>query len=1411
MILQPFYCIRASNIILMKKVLLLLTFVMLQYFGFGQTYVFDGANSIKGIDTDDPVSFSASAYSSSQIDLEFKTNTYQNNIVIVYDLDGSFSAPSGSPPAVGQAFAGGTLIYNGYGSDYEHKSLTANTQYYYKAWSVDICNVYSTGLTIDETTSINDQSVFPWTEDFENSGNIPAGWSSEFVTGTVVWEYGEGGFDDEHPTGAQGGTYNGRFFSSNKGVKTKIITPPLDLSQMTHPALFFWHTQEEWNVDQDELRLYYKNAANGKWTLIWGQEYTNSISVWTEESNIDLPSPSAHYYIAFEGLANYGYGVCVDNVTVSEKVLSEPSYHVFSFTASAHGESQVNLTWDDNDGGSQDADGFLISGKTGTGSHYLPVDGTDPTDHTNWNNDEFNVKVERELEAYNVTGLSPSTTYDFKIYPYTNSGSTIDYKTGGTIPSSSATTTVSIDTDTEVTDPGSQPASATISSINETEISGFKIKIKDSGSDGLPTHVTNIRLKPYTTNTAPWTKNIQNISLYDGTTVISHRWRSITDDYIDIPFDIGDLTIPNNGEKTISISFLLITNDGVTDNGIISFMVDASSHGFTAEPSGSTFSSSFSGGDFHSNNFTLNVIATKLTFKESVSDIPVNNIMTPFPTLAFTDKNENVDLDYPNEPIQITAVGATLVGSPQTVNINSSTGKAIFNNIQFSTAGSDIYLNATDIDNNLGNNTIERSFSFIVRDVGSDVFISEVADPSDLSGGRFVELFNPTTSDIDLNSGGYYLELENNGSGTSYKVALKGTILEKSEYVCAWDDGQVPSSTFLTYVGLPNQDNTYWHGDGNDTYSLYKGVDCSSAGVLIDRFGVSGEDGSGKNWEYTDSHAVRKREIVNPNTVWTTSEWVISEADREQITPLYHAKESAWDASASNSSWHDIDNYQLGYIPDASCNLVIQLGSSPSPVISKNAFCHNLKIASGTSVTVNAGTSLTVTGSLSSSGQGSLLLKADGAHGPSSLIHNTNNVPATVESYFADLSKWYLLSPPIDNASASLFLGQYLDYWNEPTGKWVDITNQNIVLIPGKGYSLKKEVNNNISYLGNLNNGDVTISGLRRTSGTYAGWNLIGNPYPSVLAVDEMSFGNITAAVSVWPHNGATYINYSKGTGGNSEARYIQPGQGFMVQIPSGFDNQSLTFTNNMRTHDGLGSLDKKLNKEEDFFPMLLKIVISGAEAKKDETYIGFRELATKGFDSYYDVHKLFGAADVPHIFSYIITNDDEELAIQSFPQPQDSDIIHLGTRINDNGLYKLKFNGMSSFAANQAFVLLDHKTNKTYKIRRDSVIEFYHENSDDENRFDLLFKMTTGIEDIDENIDDFIIYINNRRLYINHIEDLYDYIHVEIYDILGQKLVDKTNANVLNGIPLDLPSAYYIVKLRSSEIVRSTKFFIHE
>jgi len=204
-------------------------------------------------------------------------------------------------------------VHNGTGAySVNITGLNGSTTYYVRAYAIN-GNGTSYGKNKKFTTLCGIVSTFPFTEDFED-GTLPDCWSNEYVTHEQDWEYSDGGHNS-HPAHAHGGSHNALFYHENTNANvTKLVTPPIDFSNAASANLKFWHVQPKWESDQDELRVYYKTAADGDWTLL--ETYTSNVTAWTER-NIALPNLSGTYYIAFEATGKYGYGVGIDDVEIS--------------------------------------------------------------------------------------------------------------------------------------------------------------------------------------------------------------------------------------------------------------------------------------------------------------------------------------------------------------------------------------------------------------------------------------------------------------------------------------------------------------------------------------------------------------------------------------------------------------------------------------------------------------------------------------------------------------------------------------------------------------------------------------------------------------------------------------------------------------------------------------------------------------------------------------------------------------------------------------------------------------------------------------------------------------------------------------------------------------------------------------
>ncbi|MEM8998799.1 MAG: DUF5689 domain-containing protein [Bacteroidota bacterium] len=163
----------------------------------------------------------------------------------------------------------------------------------------------------------------------------------------------------------------------------------------------------------------------------------------------------------------------------------------------------------------------------------------------------------------------------------------------------------------------------------------------------------------------------------------------------------------------------------------------------------------------------------------------------------------------------------------------------------------------------------ERCADLMTAFTSNTIFISELADPNNNSGARFVELYNSASEPLDLN--GWILRRYTNANEeVSATIDLTGqTIGAESTFVISPN-----ASEFEVVYGFsPDMGvgaNSPADSNGDDNLEL---VD--PFGTVIDVFGRVGEDGSGTNHEFEDGRAVRKLGIVMANTVYTFSEWTV--------------------------------------------------------------------------------------------------------------------------------------------------------------------------------------------------------------------------------------------------------------------------------------------------------------------------------------------------------------------------------------------------------------------------------------------------------------------------------------------------------------------------------------------------------
>ncbi len=146
-----------------------------------------------------PSAFTATTTSNVQINLSWVKNPANNNVMVVWSPAGTFGIPAtGTTYTAGSVIpGGGTVLYAGSGTTYNHAGLSPGTPYYYKAWSYDATHHYSYGISTNATTFAPPVAAFSVsnltpavseTVSFTDmSGFSPANWAWAFSPSTVTF------------------------------------------------------------------------------------------------------------------------------------------------------------------------------------------------------------------------------------------------------------------------------------------------------------------------------------------------------------------------------------------------------------------------------------------------------------------------------------------------------------------------------------------------------------------------------------------------------------------------------------------------------------------------------------------------------------------------------------------------------------------------------------------------------------------------------------------------------------------------------------------------------------------------------------------------------------------------------------------------------------------------------------------------------------------------------------------------------------------------------------------------------------------------------------------------------------------------------------------------------------------------
>ncbi|WP_339650558.1 DUF5689 domain-containing protein [uncultured Maribacter sp.] len=164
---------------------------------------------------------------------------------------------------------------------------------------------------------------------------------------------------------------------------------------------------------------------------------------------------------------------------------------------------------------------------------------------------------------------------------------------------------------------------------------------------------------------------------------------------------------------------------------------------------------------------------------------------------------------------------------------------------------------------------LERCEELIDEFTSTSILISEIADPDNNSGARFLELYNSSNESISL-KGWNLVRYTNASLEVSSTVDLSDYSIDGNGLIVISPNALEFENVFGFLPTIAAGTNSPADSNGDDNIALI-----DPFGTVIDMFGVIGEDGSNTNHEFEDGKAERIIGVMSGNTVFTESEWII--------------------------------------------------------------------------------------------------------------------------------------------------------------------------------------------------------------------------------------------------------------------------------------------------------------------------------------------------------------------------------------------------------------------------------------------------------------------------------------------------------------------------------------------------------
>ena len=262
-------------------------------------------------------------------------------------------------------------------------------------------------------------------------------------------------------------------------------------------------------------------------------------------------------------------------------------------------------------------------------------------------------------------------------------------------------------------------------------------------------------------------------------------------------------------------------------------------------------------------------------------------------------------------------------------------------------------------------------------------------------------------------------------------------------------------------------------------------------------------------------------------------------------------------------------------------------------------------------------------------------------------------------------------------------------------------------LVVGQGYAVNIGAAQLINFVGQLTTGDQTLNLTRSTSTSTnapdAGWQLVGNPYPSPLNYNLVAPADrvgLDAAIYMFVSTSQYIGNYQSYTNGIGNP-VLPVGQAFFTRVSSDQTSASLTFRNNQRLTTPVSTAPQRTDTDP---RPLVQLELRGLNGLPGALYVYAETSATAGFDAQYDALKLPNSTGL-NLASTASTA--QALAIDGLPAFNPATVLPLTVGVPGAGSYTLTAVALNNLPIGIDALLTDATTGQTVNLRQQSAYSF--------------------------------------------------------------------------------------------------------